>query len=236
MSKDLLIKNNNYNQIIEKIRGLSTEIKDIPNGWDVELVIRSLMNIFPWWGLMDNLIFANRDKKEIKQIINFLYIVSNQLDKLNKEKLDKQFLESDEAYVLFKKTLEKIKLEHRETKIHLLKNFLLKSTLLEEFAPREDIDKNYILSKIDELDTPHFLIIKWYFDNKYLKSEQLGSEYATKKEKELINISKYYKEFENDLMVNGLLEDDSGRLGGGHYYFPSDLCKVIYRFIKYDDN
>ena len=150
--------------------------------------------------------------------------------------MDKEFLKSSEAYIIFKNTLEKIRLEHREIKIQLFKNFILKSSLLEEFAPRENIDREYILSKIDILDVPHFEIIKWYFDNKFLESRLIGSDYSTKKEEELIKITNYYKEFENDLMVNGLLEDvSSGRLGGGHFYIPSALCKVIYEFIRYDD-
>ena len=77
-------------------------------------------------------------------------------------------------------------------------------------------------------------MIQWYFDNKFLEARQLGSEYQHKKEESFSKMTQFYKEFENDLMVNGLLEDSSGgRMGEGHYYFPSKLCKVIYNFVKY---
>ena len=195
------------------------------------------MNFFPYGGLIEKLIFANKDKQEVKQIKKFLYLVSIQLDKIEDKKLDKNFLNSEEAYILFKRILEKVRLESRETKIHLFKNFLLKSMLSEEFAPRNDIDKEYILSKIETLDVEQFAILKWYFDNNFLESRQLGSEYGHRKKLELAQLSRYYKEFENDLMVYGLLEDVSaGRMGSGmHYYVPSSLGKVVYNFIKYDD-
>lgn len=237
MTSDLQKQHPRENEIIRFLKSTLEQIKEIPAGWDVETVFRSAMNIFPWWGVVDNLLFANKDKKEQEQIVNFLWIVGCQLRKLEEEKLDKEFLKSEEAYVLFKQTLERIKFESKEEKIQMLKSFLLKSTLQETFAPRDHVEKEYILSKIIELDIPHLNILKWYFDNKFLSSAGVGSDYSQRKPKELSLISKYYKEFENDLMVAGLLEDVSaGRLGSAeHYYVPSSLGKVVFNFIKYDD-
>ncbi len=91
MGNELEIADDSLNRIIKKIKIIALEIKEIPKGWDSEVIIRSLMNFFPWWGVIENLIFANKDKKEIKQIIYYLHLVGNQLNKIESEKLDKNF-------------------------------------------------------------------------------------------------------------------------------------------------
>ncbi len=218
--------------------GLAKETLDLRerSGMDIETIFRAGLNLIPYLGgTLEVILFSNKDKKEIAKIITFLVIVQEQLIKLDDNKLDKSYLKTDEFYFLLKRTLDLIKTETRSEKIHKIKAFLLKSMLKEEFAPRHEVDKEYILLKIEKLELSHFRILEWYFQNNFLEPTQIGSEYKDRKE-ELGKITVYYKEFENDLMVNGLLEDiSSGRFGGGHLYVPSALCKVIWNFIKYDD-
>lgn len=236
MTKEIQIINNKSILLFNRLNKLAHKILELPEGWTFETISRCGINFLPYGGVIEKLVFANKDKKERQQILKFLYLFAVQLSKLQSDKIDEDFFNSEEGYVIFKKTLEKVRLEHRETKIQLFRNFLLKSFMKEEFAQRENIDKEYILSKIDNLDVAHFLIIKWYFDNKFITSNMVGSDYSHRKKEEFVKITKYYKEFENDLMVNGLLEDISGgRVGGGHFYIPSNICKIIYHFIKYDD-
>ena len=183
------------------------------------------------------LIFANKDKKEIKQIVLFLYLVYDQLSKIKKEKLDLVYLKSDEFYVLFKKTLDKIKYENKFDKIQLFRNFILKSAIKGEGSHIENNTKNYILNKLEGLTLQHFQILDWYFQNNYLNSNAIGSEYHERKNKELPNITPLWSVYENDLDSLGFLHDNSsGRLGGGGtYYYPSQIGKIFYKFIRYDD-
>lgn len=224
------------NDEFSEFRQLIEEIKDIPGGLDVEVAIRGLINLIPTvGGCIEKFLFANKDKREKKQILFFLYILYGQLHKIGREKIDLDYLKTDEFYVLFKRILDKVRYEHRQEKIQLFKNFLIKSSFKKEFAPTEGIDKEYMLHRLGNLNLIHFQIIEWYFKNGYT-SKNLGAEYMRRKNKGLSKFSKYHKEYENDLASIGFFESTSANIvAGGHYYMPSSLCKIFYDFIKYDD-
>lgn len=224
------------NSTIETIKKACSELKDIPQGWDIETIFRGFLSLAPCGGLIEKLLFANKDKKEIKKIIAFLYILGSQLQKIGSEKLDKEFLKSDEFYILLKTSLEKIKYQLREEKIHLFKNFLIKCSLKKEYADNHELEKTYLLNKLENIDILHFQILEWYFNNNFLNTQEIGAHYTKQKIEELSKLTKYYKEYENDLVALGFLEDvSSGRIGGGHFSIPSTLGKVFFNFIQYDD-
>ena len=233
VNKDLILSNN------KNLHKLFLEFIEVPAGWDIETISRSLINLIPGiGGAVETLLFANKDKKEIQKIISFLFILGKQFKKLEKNNLNIDYLKSDEYYFLLKRVLERIKYEFKYEKIQLFKNLLIKAAIIN--PDNQDLSYEYILSKIENLDVNHILIIKWYFDNSvFYKPNENYSKYANLKKIELPKITKYFIDYENDLAKDGWLESPGGAVMSDdsrtHYYYLSDIAIKIHAILKYDD-
>ncbi|MCR4335804.1 MAG: hypothetical protein NUV57_04685 [archaeon] len=219
-------------------QNLAKEVQEIPSGWDAETGFRIVLQIIPYvGGALEKILFANKDKKEKKQLAYFIYLLAVQLEKIDKNKLDESYLESDEFYVLIKRTFEKIRFEAQQEKILLFRNFILNSAL-KKTNSRVDFSKEYMLNKLDNLTLEHFQILDWYFKNNLLNAPKNNSESQKKKQTELPKISKHWEVYEIDLASAGLFSRESGaRFSLNPVYWPSELGKQFYHFIQYaEDN
>jgi len=164
-------------------------------------------------------------------------LFSGQLSRIDANKIDRDYILSDEFYILFKKTLEKVRFEYQQEKIQLFKNFLIKSSLKNLSSTPLEIKKEYLLNKLETITLEHFLILEWYFKNNFMTRERLGVDFSVKKQSDLPNVTPLYEEYENDLVSLGFLHDDTaGRISPPvRYCFPSKLGKIFQEFIHYDD-
>ncbi|MFA5763886.1 MAG: hypothetical protein WC915_03660 [archaeon] len=172
------------------------------------------------------------DRKEKLQLCKLLLGFCEQFSKIDKNKIDYDYLKTDEFYLLFKKVLEKVRLESREDKIKLFRNFILNSTKNSEKFKK--VDKRYLLDKLDLLNLDNMKILKWYKDNNY---DHIQETYQySHKRTEMLKEFVFAGELENDLVVAGFLSDNSaGRLGGGKYFVLTSLGKIFYDFIQHDE-
>ncbi len=197
---------------------------------DTETKIRALLALTSIGGMIDKLLFANRDKQEVKQIKDFLNDFSKQIETIGIEKCDNEFFNSKEFHFLFKNILEKVRLEYKEEKIKLFRNFLL--NCLKKDRPR--IDFHYYLGKLDVLQLEHFEIIEWYYENKYTHGG-FGSDYDSIKKMNLPSISENYISLENDLNALGFLSLVQVDANQNHRYFLSPIGEQLFEFIQHNE-
>jgi hypothetical protein len=168
-----------------------------------------------------------------EKIRTFLKSIYDQLEKIEDSKIDKDYINTDEYKYIISEIVSKIKYEYRFEKVKLFKNIIIKSSLIET----KEINKTYILDKLDLITPIHFEILSWYIENKELKSDNDDSEYIIHKHKDLPPITPLYSSYENDLLTIGLLKNDNfGRVASKYtFYKISDLGTIFYYFIKFDD-
>ena len=218
--------------IKEEYKDIFTLVKKVPQqSLDVEQGIRILLNLAPVGGAIEKLIFGNKDKKEIEQIKEILWFLGIAYQKVNHEKLNKEFLHSDEFYVLFKRIFEKMKFESRTEKLMLYRNFLLSSSLKNS---NFKIDKNYLLNKLDVLEVEHFRIMQYYLEKGYIRVGAVGS-VADRRGMDLEKISPHFEIYETDLVNFGffkLIQVDAGK----NRYMLQPLGIDFLKFVNYSDN
>lgn len=203
-------------------------ILDIPKNFsDTENKTRMIVSLVPF---LEKALFFNKDREEIEKIWNYVYDLKYQMDKLHKEKINYEFMKTEEFYNLLKKVVQQIKLEYKDEKIKLFRNFILNSIRTD----KTKIDFHYFLNKIINLELEHFEILEWYLKNDFVRSRSIGSEYDQKKIDELSQISKYYGALEIDLNNHGFLsliqvEPNSKR------YLLTRLGQEFLSFIWYDE-
>lgn len=203
-------------------------VKELPkNLKDVEAKSRGVLTVIPLvGGLLEKLLFHNRDKQEIKQLAIYILDVEKEIYRLGESKIDKDYLNTEEFYCLFKKILDKVRFQSREYKIKFFRNFLLNSI-------RKDTKKinfNYILDKVDLLELEHFEVLEWYKNNGYNTPNMVGSNYDSMKHGDLGKISEFYIDLENDLSVVGFLS-----LIQRERYFLTKSGKDFLDYIYHDE-
>ncbi|MDP1694192.1 MAG: hypothetical protein Q8L34_01505 [Candidatus Woesearchaeota archaeon] len=235
---------NNVEEAKDKlsVRKLVTLLKEIPkNLADDETKLRAVINAIPHvGGTIEKLLFANKDKEEIRQIIRFLEKLSEEINAIKEETIDKTFLDSFEFYCIFKKVLELVRFEFAEAKLKLFRNVLLNSIT----RPKPKTSIRYILNKLESLDVGHFEILKWYKDNNYITPQTIGADYdvialhSVRKDYDLNilkdQMSEYYPSFKKDLDAVGFL-DTAPAMDGHKRYFITQLGIELIEFV-YRDN
>ncbi len=207
-------------------------IKEIPKNLnDSENKLRILINMLPAGGAIDKLLFDNKDKKEIQQIINYIKDISEKIETIEDDKIDKKFFDSDEFYCIFKQSLEYIRYEFQKEKIKLFRNLIINGITKE----RPPITLKYYLDKIHSLELEHFQILEWYNKKGYNKANIIGSEYDHLKKEELPKISKYHVSLENDLSSIGFLSIVNVEAYQRHRYMISPIGIEFLDFIYLDD-
>lgn len=99
-------------------KGTIDLVKDSITGLDVEQGLRLFLNIIPYvGGAIDQLVYGNKDKKELEKIKSFIKILVLRLNSVLEEKIDKNYFKSEEFYILIKKILNRIRYESREEKL-----------------------------------------------------------------------------------------------------------------------
>jgi hypothetical protein len=160
-------------------------------------------------------------------MLELLGVAYNELDE---SKLDKEFLNSDDFYILFKKTFDKMRFESREEKILMYKNFLVNSSLK---SSNLAISKSYLFSKVDVIELEHFKIMKYYLDHGYTRVGSVGSEYD-RRGKDLKEIIPNFEVYETDLENFGFLKIIQVS-GGENRYMLNELGIAFLEFINYKE-
>ena len=238
MNKEEFIKDISTNRIL---KGISTNnelvskiiesIKDLPKNITAENFIRVILLATPTGNLIDLLIFQNKDKKEIEQIKKLLNNLSLRYNDLNNEKLDEDYIMSEEFYIVFKRILERVKFEHRDEKICLYGSFLFNCTIKSQIG----VNKDYLLKKLDLIEIEHFKIMKFYLENNFNRPSAVGSDYDNNKKIFQKTINSYYHVYETDLVNFGFLIEIDNPNSTKRYYL-SDLGIEFLNFIKYESS
>ncbi len=118
-------------------------------------------------------------------------------------KLDIQRELAKENSLLIKKILEKVFEELEEEKIKIYARIFYESAI----DGNKDIilHLDYIFEFLKNLRKEHFLILKWYYVNKWVEPDRIGSAFDNQRKLELPRISKEFVVLESDLFIKGLL-------------------------------
>ncbi len=223
------IKKETPDRIIKQVSNYVGELGLFePRDW--EQGFRLILNLAPAGGVIEKVLFGNKDKKEIEKIKFFLILLGQGYQKVDEEKLDKDFLKSDDFYILFKKCLDRIKYEFRKEKLLLYRNFLINSSLKKYNLK---VDKNYLLKKLDIIEVEHFKILKYYLDNNYNRISSVGAPYDNRG-KDLKEITRHFEIYEKDLENFGFLRlvqvgDNINR------FILNGLGQEFLQFINYNE-
>lgn len=126
-----------YKSVIRKADELFEEAEQ-------EDIVHGLLSLLPGGGFLDSVLFRRIRKSARKRIEEFHVLFAEQLAKLDEEKMDKDFLESDEFDVLVMKVVAKTIWEHSDEKRAFLRAILLNSVTY-------DFSQNYLKERMIEL-------------------------------------------------------------------------------------
>lgn len=184
------------------------------NNIDARTAIKSLPLIGSY---LDNLL-AYKGSKIIQERMNLFYDeLKKSLESLKEEKIDKEFLESDEGFYIFQEILDKVLRSKEKEKIKLLRNIFINSIKLEN---SKYYYKERLISIVADLSILHLKILEYYLEReKVFSAEGRRGEAAFTSLSSVcqkFNISESQAEaFCNDLVRYNLLYD--ARIGTYDY-------------------
>ncbi len=181
-------------------------------------------------GYLDNL-FAYKGSKIIQERTDTFFMeIADSLKRLEVEKIDKDFLDNEDAFYLFQKIYENIIRSNEKRKIRYFRNIFINSIQKEKSSY---YFKERFINMVSDLSVLHVEIIKLYIDNEKLfgKEDLAANSFTLKNISEKLSISETQVEaFCNDLLRYNLLYDY--RIGTydyerGHFRITSNAADFI---------
>lgn len=127
-----------------------------------EEVIHGLLSLLPAGGFLDNALFRRIKQNARKRLEEFHLMFAKQLSELDENKIDKEFLDSEEFDTLVMKVVARTVWEHSEEKRAFLRAVLLNSITV-------DLSKNplkeTILELLNEISPAHIKVLEAFSKN-----------------------------------------------------------------------
>lgn len=137
---------------------------------DLRTVIRNLPGIGQ---ALDDL-FAYKGSKILKKRINLFFKKTHEkLKKIDEEKIDKEYLESEEFFYIFQRILRQVSLSEEKEKVELFRNIFIKSIKIDGASVYY---KERFVNMLADLSIIHIEILKYYYEReKVFLTEHRGS-------------------------------------------------------------
>ena len=127
-----------------------------------EEVIHGLLSLLPAGGFLDNALFRRIKQNARKRLEEFHLVFAKQLSELDENKIDNEFLDSEEFDTLVMKVVARTVWEHSEEKRAFLRAVLLNSITV-------DLSKNplkeTILELLNEISPAHIKVLEAFSKN-----------------------------------------------------------------------
>jgi len=129
----------------------------------LELATKSIVERIPYIGsIISNAYFEVRSRKFMRRLESLCKQLSMELMKLKKEKIDNNFLKSDEFSDIIDEVFQKVLKTSNEERIRAYRNILIGS-MLKTHPPYDEIE--IFVDKLHLLSTAHFKILRYFQDN-----------------------------------------------------------------------
>lgn len=202
---------------------------------------RALIQLFggPVGSAIDTLLSGEAAKMQAKRFKKFVERVSETLKNIQEEKIDREFLESEEFLSLFQNILGRVLESYEEQKILLFGNIFVNSVKTDG---AKVYYKERFINIVADLSVVHVEILKYYFEREevFRKESRKGADAFTSLESVFVKfkITEAQAEaFCNDLLRYNLLYDDGiGRFDykRGHFRITDSAIDFI-NFILLED-
>ncbi len=223
--------------VIGNLKSYSKEttslVKDALYSIDAEQGTRIFLNMLPWiGGALGQLVYGNKDKRELEKIKSFISMLVLNLNNVLEEKIDKEYFKSEEFYILIKKVLNRIKYESREEKLMMFSSFLIKCAFKDVDLK---INKEYLLDKLELVQLEHFKIMQYYLDKGYTRVGSLGCIYDSRGG-DLSQIAEHFDVYETDLVNFGFFQITQTGGGNKNRYMLIPLGIEFLKFVNFEGN
>jgi hypothetical protein len=150
------------------------------NSMEVNNAFKGLLNIFieelksklPLYGSIEKLISDNLRKLEKDRLNKLLAQIQENLLVINKDKLDKDFMNTEEFARLVFYGFQKVRTDHREEKIKYYANVLAKYCTVEY---SNDFHKEGIIERVSKYSVEHILVLNEAYKIFNLSEENDGT-------------------------------------------------------------
>lgn len=137
------------------------------------LELRSLVQIIPYvGGSLDTILSAEGNRIQKERFEKFLNELKEGMNKLNEQKIDKNFIKSEEFFSLFQITIEKVIRNYEKEKIQYFRNIFVNSV---KIGKSDTYYKEGFMNILANLSAVHISILKDYFEREEVfKKENRG--------------------------------------------------------------
>ena len=204
------------------------------------LELRTAVQLIPYiGGALDMIISAEGIRIQKERVENFLNELKEGMNKLSEEKIDKEFLESEEFFSLFQMTIEKVIRNYEKQKIGYFRNIFVNSV---KVNLSETYYKEGFINKLSNLSVIHIGILKFYHErDAVLKKEGRESFGFTSPHALYQNFGNvgpaYLDAYCNDLLRDGFLyiaarDGNITSIGKNNIsYKPTEYASEFMKFI-----
>ena len=189
---------------------MSDSLDKISSKYEEMFEIRALIQSIPWVGAtFDTTLAAEGTRLKRRKLEEFLVELKETMGKISEEKIDKEFLNSEEFYVLFLTILERIMKTYEREKIILFRNIFINSIKVQN---ADTYYKEGFINIVTNLSVLHVQILKYYFEREEIfKKERRNAPNSFTSQSAVMrkfNIKEsQFEGFCNDLLRDGLLYD-----------------------------
>lgn len=210
-----------------------------------QIIIRAAINAIPYvGGSLDILLSSSGQNFVIKRIESFISELNNQIEQLEKSKINYTFFEKEEGFDLVVKALNSASRTRQNEKLKLYAK-IIKGAITEGKEFQEG-DPELYLQIIEELSVKEIRVAKILFELKEIEKENAESNNTNNNEddqNDALWLSSKYPEFDKDELISifvrlertGLIKELVGSFigyGGGVY-----LINPLFRkFVNYIEN
>lgn len=214
-----------------------------------QTVVRALINAIPYIGGSIDILLSSSGQSFIqKRIERFIEELNRQVSQLGDNKINKDFLNTEEAFDLIIKAFNAASRTRQQEKLKLYSK-IIKGALTEGREFEED-DPETFLRIIEELTVKELRVARHLYDLKEIGKQNADSDNESKEDEGMSNdafwLSKKYPEFNKDELVSmlvrlektGLIKELVGTFigyGGGQYLINPIFRKFI-SFLDQRDN
>lgn len=196
------------------------------------LLLRTAIQALPYvGGPIDTLLSGKASKIQQARIECFLDETNKKLQTIEKEKIDYEFIESEEFFSIFQNLLEKVIRTYEKEKIEIFSNIFVNSIVKEN---SKTYYKEGFIDMVFNLSALHIKILRFFY-HRHNVLRSLGIEYTSVDEisKELgLGNNIQAEKFCNDLMRYGLIYD----WGVGRYNYVRgrySMTPYASHFVKF---
>jgi hypothetical protein len=191
-----------------------------------EDLVHGLLSLLPAGGFLDSVLFRRIRKRARQRLEEFHVRFAEQIASLDEQKVDKDFLKSDDFDILVMKVVARTVWEHSDDKRAFLRAILLNSVT---YTFSNNPLKERMIDLVSELSPAHVKVLSSFSDGSLRDSS--GFDRTSKLSEVIRGLHQADAEaISHDLYQRGLLDRD--RIGDFNTLSISPLGKSLLMFIR----